>query len=166
MTASNSDPSGWLRIVILEDNEDRQETFREVILERFPMFELRFAVTSGECVRLIDEASDRIAIVALDNDLDVLRTSFGTTVDAGSGVEVAEYLARRQPAFPIIIHTTNTVAGDQIESLLSESGWPLTRVVPYGDMAWIPAEWFRAMRNGIVQHTPVLGAVPTAMSRS
>jgi hypothetical protein len=165
MVASNSDPSAHLRIVILEDNLDRQGAFRDVLSDRFPMFELRFAVTSGECVRLIDEAYDRIAIVALDNDLDVLRTSFGTAVDAGTGVEVAEYLARRQPAFPVVIHTTNTAAGDKIESLLGRNGWPHSRVVPYGDLEWIPAEWFRAVRNRIVEHSPLLDAAPAISTR-
>jgi hypothetical protein len=143
-----------MRIVILEDNTVLQEAFRDVLAERFPMFELCFAVTSGECVRLIDEAIERIVLVVLDNDLDVLRTSFGKDIEPGDGIQVAEFLARRKPRFPIVVHTTNGEARSRIEELLVATGWAVTTVVPYGGQEWIPREWFRAVRNAIVESAP------------
>ena len=118
------------------------------------MFELCFAVTSGEGVRLIDEALDRIAMAILDNDLDVLQTSFGKSVDAGDGIQVAEYLSRRPPTFPVVVHTTNTPARERIVNLLTTAGWAVSTVVPYGDLEWIGKEWFRAVANAIKEHPP------------
>lgn len=159
MVATAISESIRMRIVILEDNEDRQAAFRTVLEERFPMFELRFAVTSGECVRLIDEALDRIVLIALDNDLDILRTSFGNPVDAGDGIQVAEFLMRRKPSFPVVVHTTNTHARRRIEELLGSTEWAVTTVVPYGDREWIAREWFSAVRNAIVETAPRADAV-------
>jgi hypothetical protein len=138
--------------------------FRDLLAERFPMFEVCFAVTSGECVRLIDEAFDRVVATVLDNDLDVLRTSFGKSVEAGDGIQVAEFLARRKPAFPVIVHTTNDGARRRIEEILSVKGWTVTTVVPYGDQEWIAKEWFRAVRNAVVETAPVReGAAVTSV---
>jgi hypothetical protein len=143
-----------MRVVILEDDSERREAFREVIASRFPRFELCFAETAGDAIRLIDEAVGRLALAALDHDLDVLKTSAGTSVDAGSGLDVVDYLLRKPPTFPVLIHTTNQRAGDQMESRLRDAGWNLARVVPFGDLEWIAEAWFPAVRNLIVAHVP------------
>jgi CheY-like chemotaxis protein len=143
-----------MRVVILDDDADRREMFRDTLASRFPHFELQFAETAGDAIRLIDEAADRLALAALDHDLDVLKTSSGTNIDAGSGLDVVDYLLRKPPAFPVLIHTTNQTAGDQMESRLRDGSWNVARVVPFGDWEWIAAAWFPAARKLIVAHVP------------
>jgi hypothetical protein len=63
----------------------------------------------------------------------------------------------------VLVHTTNTQAGDRIVDLLSKSHWPVGRVVPYGDLDWVSEAWFRSARNLIVKHVPTpLTSAPAA----
>jgi hypothetical protein len=71
-------------------------------------------------------------------------------LDPGTGRDVAEYLAQQAPSCPVIIHTTNAIAGDGMEFLLRDAGWNIQRVHPCGDLEWIPSQWFRTVRNAIV----------------
>ncbi|MEX2187996.1 MAG: hypothetical protein WD875_14420 [Pirellulales bacterium] len=45
------------------------------------------------------------------------------------------------PACPIIIHSTNYPAAIGMEAVLSDSGWRVERVTPYGDLDWIAESW-------------------------
>ena len=74
----------------------------------------------------------------------------GGCIDLGTGREVADYLATREPVCPVIIHTSNTVAEVGMRMTLQESGWRTKRVIPFDDVQWIATDWFRAMRRAIV----------------
>jgi hypothetical protein len=37
-----------------------------------------------------------------------------------------------------------------MEMALDEAGWETHRVLPFGDLEWIPKVWFRAVRDTIV----------------
>jgi hypothetical protein len=95
-----------------------------------------------------------VALISLDNDLDMVPAEHGRYVDAGDGIEVSKWLITRPPVVPVLVHTTNTPAGDQIDKLLHAHGWFHDRVVPYDGEAWISEVWRSSVRRLIVTHAP------------
>jgi putative addiction module component (TIGR02574 family) len=150
-------------ILILEDNAERGMAMLERMQDRFPQFVTRIARTSGSMIQLLERAGDRVHGIALDHDLEDVCTG-ESRFDAGDGRRVADYLAKRWPLCPVIVHTTNLSAGDGMERVLSDAGWEVTRITPYGHLDWIHEMWFAAMRAALLRE-PSPGTMPTANSQ-
>ncbi len=144
-----------MRIVILEDNPDRQAAMSDVLTDLFPRAAIEyFAVARGMIEHLDLTGLYDVALISLDNDLDMVTSDDGRLVDAGDGIEVAKWLTARPPVVPVLVHTTNTLAGDQIDELLGTNGWSHARVVPYDGEHWIQEVWRSTVRALIVAHAP------------
>jgi len=141
-----------MRMLVLEDDRDRRVAMLGRVAERFPFVRVDFYETASEIIAAFeaDSLAD-VALIALDHDLEFVRGLGGNLVDPGDGRDVANWLAEHgEPSCPVVVHTTNTQAGDQMMATLGEAGWGATRVVPHGDLAWIDSDWFPAVRNAIV----------------
>ena len=139
-----------MQLLILEDNEDRRRQMQACLDGRFPQLAVRFHVSAGDMLEALGLINlDDVALISLDHDLELLPTDDGKLIDPGDGRDVAGYLAQQPPSCPVVIHTTNTHAGDTMQAMLDEAGWTTSRVVPYGDLEWIPQIWIRAVRNTI-----------------
>jgi len=92
---------------------------------------------------------DTLAI-SLDHDLELKPGPEGRCIDPGTGREVADFLAGREPVCPVIIHTTNSQAAAGMVMVLREARWKTRRVLPFDDLSWIEADWFPAIRRAIV----------------
>jgi CheY-like chemotaxis protein len=139
-----------MKILILEDNADRQAAMRSCLNDRFHQFPHVFFDNALDMRRYLEnELSDAIAI-SLDHDLELKSIRNGKSIDPGTGRDVADFLAERGPSCPIVIATTNSVSGDAMEFALRDAGWKKHRVHPWGDLDWIPTQWFRALRDAIV----------------
>jgi hypothetical protein len=138
------------KIVILEDNADRQAVMRRCVADRFYTFDAHFFDEAAEMIRFLDQHLGETLVVSLDNDLELKPGPDGRMIDPGSGLEVAEYLAGRGEVCPVIIHTTNGRAADAMRKLLHAANWRTQRVIPFDDMDWIESDWFFAMRRAIV----------------
>jgi CheY-like chemotaxis protein len=139
-----------LKIVILEDNADRQAVMRRCLQDRFYTFDAHFFDESAEMIRFLDQHLAETLVISLDNDLELKPGPRGRAIDPGSGLEVAEYLARKKAVCPVVIHTTNADAAVAMKTVLDAADWRTQRVVPFDDMTWIEAEWFFAIRRAIV----------------
>ena len=139
-----------MKIVILEDNADRQAVMRECLADRFYTFEAHFFDDSREMIRFLDAHLAETILISLDNDLDMKTGPDGRSYDPGDGCRVAEFLARQGPVCPVLIHTTNTAAGDAMNRMLRGAGWKTRRIVPFDDTAWIKTDWFFTVRRAIV----------------
>jgi hypothetical protein len=141
------------KIVILEDNPERQAAMQLCLQDRFYQFDAVFfqtAVTMQEyCARHLDET----ILIGLDHDLELQPGPNGRSLDPGTGRDVADFLAGKQPVCPVVIHTSNGPAGDGMEMVLHDAHWQTVRVQPFDDLEWIPASWFRAVRRAIVGKT-------------
>lgn len=134
------------KIVILEDNAERQRAMQGWLREHFYSFEAHFFAVASEIIDYLrDHLSEAIAI-SLDHDLELLPGSDGSLVDPSTGREVAEFLATCSPVCPVIIHTTNSPAAVGMEMVLQEANWETRRVVPHDDLVWIEEDWFPALR--------------------
>jgi CheY-like chemotaxis protein len=142
-----------MKIVILEDNADRQRAMRAWLTDRFYSYEHRFFDDSGEMIRYLgDHLADTI-VISLDHDLELKPGPHGRCLDPGSGREVADYLATQAPVCPVILQTTNAPAAAGMELVLREAGWKTRRVVPFDDLRWIETDWYPAIRRAIVGPT-------------
>ncbi|WP_145234675.1 response regulator [Urbifossiella limnaea] len=139
-----------MKIVIVEDNADRQAVMRRLLADRFYTFDLRFFDNAPDAIAFLAVHLPDTILVALDNDLDLKPGPDGRGIDQGEGRQVAEFLAARPPACPVVIHTTNSPAAGAMEEALRCAGWKTRRVIPFDDMAWIESDWFPAVRRAIV----------------
>lgn len=107
-----------------------------------------------------DQMQD-VAIISLDHDLELIPEPNGKWLDPGTGLEVAEWLSKQQkPICPVVIHSTNSDAAGKMVRLLKKSNWVSRRVVPHDDLQWIDTDWFRLVRNAIVEFAPERCPVP------
>lgn len=142
-----------MEIAILEDNEDRCETMRSLLADRFPQYPVRFFATAAEMIRHLRMHLANTIAIALDHDLDLIPGAPNRMFDPGTGRDVADYLATESPVCRVVIQTTNIPAAHGMEQTLRDAGWKTQRVAPYGDLEWISEIWFPAIRKAIV-HGP------------
>ncbi len=139
-----------MKIVILEDNAERQAAMRARLADRFHTYEVRLFDNPAATVRFLQEHLPETLVISLDHDMEVKPGPHGRCTDPGTGREVADYLAGKDPVCPVIIATTNSHAADGMEEVLRNAGWETRRVVPFDDLAWIESDWFPAIRRAIV----------------
>jgi hypothetical protein len=138
------------KIVILEDNMDRKAAMRACLADRCSAFDVHFFDEADEAIRFLGENLPDTLVISLDHDLELKPGADGRCIDPGTGREVADFLATRAPACPVIIATTNSPAASTMEKVLRGAGWHTRRVVPFDDMQWIETDWFFAMRRALV----------------
>ena len=138
------------KIVILEDNAERQAVMRACIADRFYTFDAHFFDNVAEMIAFLETNLADTLVISLDNDLDLKPGPNGRAVDVGEGRQVAEFLAGRAPVCPVVIHTSNSDAAVSMTETLRASGWKTRRVVPMDDTKWVEDDWFFAMRRALV----------------
>jgi hypothetical protein len=139
-----------MKIVILEDNRDRQAVMRACLADRFYTFDPHFFDNAGEAIRFLDDYLADTLVISLDHDLELKPGPDGRPIDPGTGQEVASFLAARAPACPVILASTNSSAAGAMEKVLRGAGWKTRRVIPFDDMHWIENDWFFAIRRALV----------------
>jgi hypothetical protein len=117
-------------------------------LDKFPFFPSRFFRTATEAINWLEGHLESAVCVSLDHDLEP--HPFAVDVDPGTGREVADFLARREPRCPVVIHSSNLDAAIGMQYVLEEHQWSVARLAPYGDLAWVNESWLPAIRNAIV----------------
>lgn len=144
-----------MRALILEDNEERRSTMADILGDLLPSLAVEFFLTSQDMIQQINKLGlFDVALISLDNDLDPIKSPNGDLLDAGDGIQVAQYLTTVSPVAPVIVHTTNTAAGDQITETLLQCDWHVSRVVPYSDLQWICEIWRSTVRELLVSFSP------------
>lgn len=139
-----------LCLVILEDNDDRRAAMERCLADRFPQYPRHYFATAAETIGHLQAHWNETLALALDHDLDFIEKPGGELVDPGSGRDVVEFLVTRPARCPVVVHSSNSIAAVGMMERLREHRWPARRVVPYDDVAWIPRDWFRAVRDAIV----------------
>lgn len=140
-----------MRILILEDNADRVAVMRADLHERFPQYPVEVFPSASDMIQRMSAAGlYDVILIALDHDLELLTSTSGALTDPGTGDDVAQWLATQPAVCPIIVHTTNTHAGDVMVDRLVGSGWIVRRIVPYDGERWISEQWFPTARRLIV----------------
>ena len=105
-----------LTIAVLEDNDDRIAAIERCLADKFPFFESRFFRTATEAIHWLDDHLESAVCISLDHDLEP--SPFAAGVDPGTGREVADFLARREPRCPVVIHSSNLDAAIGMQCVL------------------------------------------------
>ena len=141
-----------MRILVLEDSDDRIHAMRDIVLDRFGAFDIRFFKSCRAMQEAIDaEGLADVALISLDHDLEMLPGPEGRMIDPGTGVDMAEWLATQQPKCPVIVQTTNTTGGREMVRLLRQARWHVDRVVPHDGEAWILSTWYPLVRTAVLE---------------
>lgn len=145
-----------MRALILEDNRDRRVAMIARLMERFPFVRVAFFDSSKAMIELLEaDKLEDVALISLDHDLEMIPCAGGAWIDPGTGLDVANWLSKRPtPLCPVVVHTTNSHAGDNMARELHEANWVTRRVIPHDDLQWIDSDWFREARNAIVSFAP------------
>ena len=93
-----------------------------------------------------------IRLVSLDHDLGPTREREGQRFDPGTGMDVADFLVSKPPAFPVIVNSSNPMDSPIMVQRLESAGWKVRRVIPFMD-EWIPTIWLQAVENALDLHS-------------
>lgn len=131
-------------IAILEDDPCRVSAMRAALARGLSELGV---VVHGTAAAMIACARDHLgetSLVSLDNDLIDPET---LEMDVGEGCVVAKALSRASPCCPVILHTSNSRAADEMAEALGEAGWTTSRVVPHSGVAWVAEDWASMVRR-------------------
>src|SRR5580698_4503000 len=92
-------------ILILEDSEDRIAGFKKAVAELGGHYDLKIWHDAPSMMAECEQLFPNAALISLDHDLN---PQPGATVDPGTGLDVAQFLADFLPVCPVLIHTSNT----------------------------------------------------------
>ena len=92
----------------------------------------------AECLPVLPEC----CLISLDHDLNPMPR---VSQDPGTGLEVAELLARQQSVCPVILHTSNAERRWSMHNEFRFGHWSVEIVPPIGD-DWIPGSWLSRAR--------------------
>jgi len=129
-------------ILILEDNEDRIKNFQNAVASLGKDSSVQIWNDAPTMIAELPSVLNRACLISLDHDLNPQRNE---AVDPGTGLEVAEFLAKYPPICPVLIHSTNYEKAWSMHNELRFGGWQVDRVGPIGD-DWIQCLWLPKVR--------------------
>lgn len=128
-------------VAILEDSTDRISGFKACAAKLFPNAQIIVLDQSQQMIEWLKQHLTETLFISLDHDLPYRPLEDGTFLDFGNGMEVADYLSTLPPVCPIVVHSSNDTAAQDMVIALKESGWPCHRVYPCGGDLWISTAW-------------------------
>jgi hypothetical protein len=129
-------------ILILEDNEDRIRNFQNAVKSLGGNFSERIWFDAPSMIKDLPAVLNQACLISLDHDLN---PQPNVIADPGTGLEVAEFLAKQKPVCPVLIHSTNYEKAWSMHNELHFAGWLVDRVGPMGD-DWIQRLWLPKVR--------------------
>ena len=99
---------------------------------------------AADMIAWVKGSLEKVVIMSLDHDLEPSSLRDGRAFDPGTGRDVVDFLVTQKPAFPVIIHTSNHIAGDGMKYALEDARWINKRVLPFDDFE---TEWIETVAN-------------------
>jgi hypothetical protein len=129
-------------LMMLEDDDERLERFREVLRVLAPNLPLRVWRDAHAMIREAGSLLPSTVLISLDHDLE---PEPGGS-DPGDGYMVAQWLVSQPIIRPVIVHSSNGERSTWMAGALDLEGWRHYRVAPLGD-DWIELDWRRLVRR-------------------
>ena len=126
--------------VLEDDVEGRIPAFRAAGATLGAPLELVLHESAPAFVAWLESAWEEVALLSLDHDLGIPCERGGRRFEPGEGMDVVRFLVRREPLFPVIVHSANPVAAEGMALRLADAGWPVYRLPPFGG-DWITIAW-------------------------
>jgi hypothetical protein len=134
-------------VFLLEDNPQRLDRMFGVLRDLLPDRDIRVEDDCTKAIAWLRDNQALVDLISLDHDLDSVPRDEDPSVDHGCGRPVADFLATQPPTCPIIIHTSNAIAGDGMYHELRRAKWPVFRVYPHDHHDWVPVDWAKTIRD-------------------
>lgn len=116
-------------ILILEDNEERISAFERSVARLGNTFRLKFWRDAPSMIAECEAYFPEAVLISLDHDLNPIP---GVTIDPGSGMDVARFLADFLPCCPVLIHSSNTDRAWSMYNELRHNEWSVECISPIG----------------------------------
>lgn len=126
-----------MRIFLLEDNADRLREFTAVVSQKYWSFSAEPCRSATRAIDILTHQLSSIDLICLDHDLE---TPTGEP-DCGTGMDVVHWLVSQPIRKPVLIHTTNTTAGREMEATLKAAAFSCYWLVPFDGNEWIKSAW-------------------------
>jgi DNA-binding NtrC family response regulator len=115
-------------LVLLEDTPGRVRVV-DAWADGRDDLELVHYARAPELIAWLEEHLSEAVLISLDYHLG------GAGPGAGSGFDVALWLARREPTCPVIVHTSDSTAATYVCDALVTGGWDAV-VAPFSSETW------------------------------
>ncbi|MHC4248654.1 MAG: cyclic-phosphate processing receiver domain-containing protein [Planctomycetota bacterium] len=136
-------------IAILEDDPGRTAEMRRCVDILGGTAECVFAESAPGMMAVLEDIGPAVSLVSLDHDLRPLSDADGKSRAAGTGMEVAEWLAECGAYCTILVHTSDNLAARGMVSAMELAGVKAERIVPWGDLEWVEASWLPAVLRAL-----------------
>jgi hypothetical protein len=130
-------------ILILEDDAERIQGFKRAAAKIPFCPALKFWHDAPTMIEEIKVFLPNTMLLSLDHDLN---PQPGIERDPGTGLEVAEFIAKLSPVCPIILHSSNHERVWSMHNELARAGWQVERVGPLGQ-DWIETSWLNKVQK-------------------
>jgi hypothetical protein len=137
-------------VAILEDDAGRITEMRECLAELVPRYEHIFFDNAGEMITWLRDHLADVVLISLDHDLPLRAMHDNSRADCGDWRLVADHLATLPPTCPVIVHSSNDNFAPGMVVALRDAGWPLSRVYPCNEHAWVKKAWAEEVRKFIL----------------
>jgi hypothetical protein len=127
---------------ILEDNEDRIRNFQNAVASLGHNLSVKIWNDAPSMVAELLPLLNQACLISLDHDLN---PPPNVTTDPGTGLDVADFLAKQSPCCPVLIHSTNYEKAWSMHNELRFANWQVNRVGPIGD-DWVQCLWLPKVR--------------------
>ncbi len=140
-------------IAILEDDPRRVTEMRRCVEILGGIVECAIRASAPDMIALLKERASETALISLDHHLVSVVDPEGRLVHAGTGSDVAEWLARGGPVCPVLVHTSSSYGARDMLRLLEGAGLRAERITPHSGLGWVEASWLPA----VIERLPCLG---------
>ena len=116
-------------IAVLEDDQRRITAINAAGRTHLAGYEIRVFLSAHEMIDLLSTQAHRVQLISLDRDLDGTAHYDDT---CGSGEDVIDFLVRRTPWCPVLIHSSNAMRAPAMHLELAMAGYRV-RLCPFRD---------------------------------
>ncbi len=140
-----------LVIVILEDDQRRTVAMKKQLRVIAPTAVCSFFENAPDMIAWLQINLASVDLFCLDHDLILENPEEGNPFDPGTGRDVVDFLCKKEPICPVLIHSTNAPAVIGMQGELQDAGWSYERVIPFDDLTWIRTVWREEMKKLLSQ---------------
>lgn len=136
-------------LLILDDDRIRLRGFDQVVSRLGDYWRIRAWRDAPTMLAEIESLLDRAQLISLDHDL---YKDSPSDPDPGTGRMIADYLSKRDPVCPVVVHSSNTNAAWGMSNQLVSAGWRVELVHQLNQPAWIEELWLPVARLLVQVH--------------
>ncbi|MBF0498666.1 MAG: response regulator [Candidatus Riflebacteria bacterium] len=135
-----------MRILILEDDACRRRLF-QMILES-DGFEFTICADPIDFILELAFSASHIGLISLDHDLSEIKRSCGM-MSQDCGCAIVEFMKHMKPICPVIIHSQNELARENMAEALKQSYWNVLTICDSPDVegSLINNSWIELIRT-------------------